>query len=657
VIPDVVFARPAALYALAVALPVLLAHLYRRRRRRVAVAFVPLLREAVGPVRARGAWKRVREALRLTARLGAVAALALALAGPRPARPAAAVEDLVVVVDADPTTTARERRAPYATRLDDGLALAQALVRAHPTGRVGVLVAGHGVDVLLPPTDDRDAIAKAFAPEALRAVLASRARRAPDLGIALGAARAARAPDRPQRLVVVSARALDGLGDDVAVLGAGATDDDRGFVAADVEARPDGATFGVRVVVRNVAAAPFRGAVRWRWEGGPSDAPAPAPASALDIGAGAEATVAVEVVPPRAGAHLVGTLDGDDAWDGNDAFAAWLAPVRRPSVLVVHGGAPRPFLRAVLEAMGDAIDRDASGFVEASRARDATPRDVTIVDGAVTPPRAAARGARVFLAPFAAEGPPSEDDPVPFQAGRTVAEPLVWRVAASDPLLRGVDLSTAYVARGVTIVAPGAEVLASVEGEAVVARGGPDAAPWLAFGLDPDGSDLPLRAALPLLLRNALRRFGEAPLAPFRPFYRDDEPLAPRVPVGVLVATATSVLPLRGPAFALDAVTPDAGGDGAAVGVGARRVVLLAADGPDAPGLAYPTARVPLSRGFDVRPVRPVAPRPPPAPPPPEDVAAAWLRRLLLAAGGLLAFDVVFGALRKKIVAAPSRRT
>ncbi|MBL9088565.1 MAG: hypothetical protein JNM10_15615, partial [Planctomycetia bacterium] len=360
---------------------------------------------------------------------------------------------------------------------------------------------------------------------------------------ALDAARAVRAPDRPQRLVVVSSRALPGLPNDVEVVGAGATDDDRGIVDAAVVARPDGATFDVRVVVRNVAATPWTGEVRFAWRDAPAAAAPPAPPAALVLAAGAEAAADVVVTPPKDGALLVATLSGDDAWDGNDAFAAWLAPPRRPSVRVVHGGPPRPALRALLAARGDAIDRDASGFVAADRAASTTPRDVTVIDGAVASPPTAAAGARVWLAPFAA------DPAAPFTVGRPVVEPLVWRVAASDPLLRGVDLSTAYVARGSTLVAPGAEVLASVEGEAVVARGGTAEAPWLAFGLDPDGSDLPLRAALPLLLRNAVRRFGEAPLDPFRPFYRADEPLAPRVAMGPLDATTRPVLALRAPAF------------------------------------------------------------------------------------------------------------
>ncbi|MBL9087882.1 MAG: hypothetical protein JNM10_12165, partial [Planctomycetia bacterium] len=90
-------------------------------------------------------------------------------------------------------------------------------------------------------------------------------------------------------------------------------------------------------------------------------------------------------------------------------------------------------------------------------------------------------------------------------------------------------------------------------------------------------------------------------------------------------------------------------------GVGAAAVTLRARGGR-APGLAYPTARVPLERRYDVRPARPPTEAPPPAPPPAEDVGARWLRRLLALAGGLLGVDLLLGALRKKFVAGPSRR-
>src|SRR4030095_11987454 len=73
--------------------------------------------------------------------------------------------------------------------------------------------------------------------------------------------------------------------------------------------------------------------------------------------------------------------------------------------------------------------------------------------------------------------------------------------------------------------------LAYVEGDAVVAEGDRRGLRWIAFGLDPEGSDLPLRAALPVLLQNAVVRLAAGPRSPLRPFYRLGEAVRPRVPI------------------------------------------------------------------------------------------------------------------------------
>lgn len=159
------FAEPRALWLLGLALPLLALHLYRKRRVRLLVAFVPLVRESLGPVRPLGGWRRLSDAAPLVARLLALAALALALAGPRPASAAVRPVDLVVVLDADVTTTTVEPTGPGdgggRTRFERGVTLAKALARAHGGGRVGLVVAGATPATPVAPGDDRDAFDRA----------------------------------------------------------------------------------------------------------------------------------------------------------------------------------------------------------------------------------------------------------------------------------------------------------------------------------------------------------------------------------------------------------------------------------------------------------------------------------------------------------------
>jgi hypothetical protein len=661
---NIVFARPEALCALVVALPVLLAHLYRRRRRRVAVAFVPLLREAIGPVHARGAWKRVREAMRLLCRIGAVAALVLAIAGPKPAQAATPIEDLVIVLDADETTYCREPEGgplEGATRFERELALAKAHTLARSAGRVGVVLAGATPRTLVAPTEDRLAVISRLVFPAVHSDI-GRA----DLTAAVAVAREARLPERSLRVLILSSRDIPAAatGSDVSVEGAGTAEDDQGFVDASVTPNADGVNFDVRVVLVNRSSEAVRRTLERTMQSVDL-----VTSSVTDVGGAEEDSQTVDL-PANAEIEVKLSVRADgrwplstwnlhlpdrpgeprryDAWSGNNYFYAGLRPRARPSVLVVHGNRPRPFVRALLDAMGDAIDRDASGFVPVSGLADARPRDVTIVDGVSVPAGSLRKGAWIFVAPF---GDPSAASGLPFRVGREVREPLVWRSEVSDPLLRGVDLTTAYVAKASTIVGDGVRTLASVEGEAVVADGQRDGARWLAFGLDPDGSDLPIRAALPLLLANAIRRMGEMPKSPLKPFYRAGEPIAPLVEVGPTEFDGFRTTEKQrrrvdrwGPGDPL-APTP---------GESVLWATTFAAWATTSAGVTMPVAVNRLDRSFDIRPARPASPPPPPAPPPPEDEAARWLAWLLIGAGALLLIDLILGAIGKRFVALPA---
>jgi hypothetical protein len=160
--------------------------------------------------------------------------------------------------------------------------------------------------------------------------------------------------------------------------------------------------------------------------------------------------------------------------------------------------------------------------------------------------------------------------------------------------------------------------LAYVDGSPVVVEGERDGRRWLAFGLDPDGSDLPLRAALPILLRNAIRRLAPAAARRLRPFYRSGDRL--------------SVVDATGPA--------------------SRAVGPWPIEAPPDDSDSRPIrVTVDLSAARDVTPARPPSPPPPPRPPE-RDRGREWVRWLAVAAGAFLLADILFFRPRTGFLAA-----
>jgi hypothetical protein len=628
------WARPAALWALLLAAPIVAVHLYRRRRLTVPVAFVALLRETPGAVATAGLWRRLLDGANLVVRLLALACLVLALAGPRPAEAATVERDLVIVLDGDVTTLAIERSRR--TRFAEQVALAHAHVVARRGGRTAILLALDAPRALAAPTDDR--------PTLLRALDRAEPGLGPaDLGAAVRAARETAAEMTRARVLVISSRPVPGEEGDpaVEVLGAGTASDDQGFVDQRVVPSDDGSRWEVSLRVRNFAREARRRTVVCEEAVGPEIG-----RREVALPPRGEAGAAFSVLPPKEGAFVRVRLEGSDDFAPNDDAAAWLAPFPRPSVLVVHGGRPRPFVGAVLDAMGDRVDPERSGSVLARDLAKAAPRDVVVFDGVAPPAGSAVEGAWILLAPFGDPAAWPKDAPV--RPRRDVVEPLVWRADESHALLRGVDLSTAYVVRATTLSGDDATATAYVEGEPVVLEGERGRLRWIAFGLDPEGSDLPLRAALPVLIQNAIRRLATSTRSPLRPFYKGGEPLRPRVPLPgggpfhVFFDEPPPRTPrdkLLYPGWTLERLGPDDAAARPAPRMGTLDVTVVAADGS-----RYRSAIVDLDPTRDITPVRPAATPPPPAALPAESPADRWRAVLLAAAGALLLLDVALAA-------------
>lgn len=615
-----VLEEPRALWGLALALPVLAAHLVRRRRVRIVVPFVALLLEGRGPTRGGGGWRRVAEAAALGCRLAALAALALALARPLAAARPPPVP-LAVVVDLDVTLEAREPDG--LTRLSHTLARARAEVRAHAEGPVSVVLAGAAPRLLVRDADDREEVVRRLADPG-SAGAAERLEAGPgpgDLGAALDVARRLVGPSG--RLVVVTARALPaGADPGVEARGAGTADGDQGFVDLRVRASDDGPRTHVEAVVLNVAPRASSRTLRI------AVGDAPAEERSLDLPAGAEVVVALDLLVPRGGASASLTLLGADAFARNDRVELVLAPALRPSVLAVAGDEGlRPYTAALLAALGERIDAEASGVVAVRALAGARPRDVTLLDGVPLPAGALVPGAWLFLAPLAGA--------LPFAVGTPVERPLLWNVREGHPLLRDLGLSDAWVARAYPLEpGPGVTGLAFAAADApVVAEGERDGVRWIAVGLDPEESDLPVRAALPLLVKNALLRLARAPSAPLPPFVRAGGVLRPLAP---LPGGPQAQLSWPG-GRARARLEPD--GEGFPVPPGARGEVEVAT-GEGATAWKGRTAFVDLDARRSIVPVRP--PTALPAPRPDRPPAGQGLQRLLLALAALfLVLDLV----------------
>jgi hypothetical protein len=640
------WALPAALWGLTAAVPVAALHLYLRRRRRVLVPFAPLLVETLGAVRGRARFRRLREGASLLARLLALGCAVLALAGPRPARAGAPPRALVVVLDAGVTSAARE--ADGALRLVHARRLARAWVEAQPRvpgeaerllRPAAVLAAGTAPRVLAPPTRDlarlRARLAATLAPSATRA----------DLGAALRAAYETAAAHVPAQVVLLSSRACKTpappAGVQVLVQGTGSARDDQGLVDVSLE-RPAGSDdVHLRVRVRNDADAARRRDLVVRVAG------REAARRTLELQAGGRREVSVRLTAPLEAAWLEAGLEGRDDFPADDEVQARLAPRKRPSLLVVHGGHVRPYTAALVRALLDEgwIDGSRGGTVRAADAADAVAGvDVVLVDGVALPKEALRPGAYVFLAPLRGA--------LPFELGPTLEKPLLWRTARGHPLVRDLDFRRAYALQGQALAGPGLVPVAWADGRPVIAEGQHEGVRYVAFGLDPEGSALPTQADLPLLVRNAVLRLARAPLAPLAPFYRTGAALRPLVPLpgGPEVEVAWSG-PSRDASLAATArgtATARVAPDGPAwhVPPGASGRVRVRTGG--AQPWTGRTAFLDLDPARTIVPARPEGDAPAPARPPPP-TAARWR-------AGLVGLAVLCLLLDLLLVAAARRR-
>jgi hypothetical protein len=202
------------------------------------------------------------------------------------------------------------------------------------------------------------------------------------------------------------------------------------------------------------------------------------------------------VVPDvaTAGARLEARLlGGDDLALDDRAFAVVPA---RPRLRVLRVGGPNLYLDGALLSLGDAVTvRRARPGSDDARA--SWPSfDVVLLDG-VAPAPAPEAGHFLYLDPH---GPGS-----PFAERGSVRDPALSDARRGHPLLRQLDLADVNIAVARRLAAaPGdVAVASSFAGPLLLARERPGLR-VAALAFDVRRSDLPMRAAFPLLVANAL---------------------------------------------------------------------------------------------------------------------------------------------------------
>jgi hypothetical protein len=494
-----------AALGLAVAGAVALTGLYllRPRRRRVVVAFAPLWAPGAGERRSERWARKLRRWLSLALQLAIFALLLLAAADPRPVGADRAGHTVVVLIDRSASMSATDEPG---TRLAVARATARALVTGlAPADRA--LVASFAADVTVGSGFETDAGQLARAVDRV-----SESEEPGDLARALSfAAAVLRGQPHPQIVLVSDG----GFSDDARAQVRWTDDGDAAtpsLAGIDVRFAPVGRR------ARNVAILAF--AARRR-PGDPTSVEATAtlrnfgeaPAAVtLEIAATDDAARLVDrvkltlaagetrrhVLPTvAAGARLEARLVEADDLALDDRAYATVPGLERLRVLRV--GAPDLYLDGALLSLGEAIavsGARADAHVDAATRARWSAYDVVIFDG-VAPAPAPTRGHFLYLAP---RGPGS-----PFPVRGAVKDPVIADVRKGHPLLRELELADVNIAEAARLaLEPGDVAVASAFGAPLIIARERAGLRVAALAFDVRRSDLPMRAAFPLLLANAL---------------------------------------------------------------------------------------------------------------------------------------------------------
>ncbi|HYN87430.1 MAG TPA: VWA domain-containing protein [Ardenticatenaceae bacterium] len=489
---------PLGLGLLALLAPVIAMYLLKRRREEVAVSSTFLWERVVQDMEANAPWQRLRRNLLLLLQLLFLLLVILAAARPFLRTVGAASESLILIVDGSISMAASDveggSRLEAARR--EALRLTEQLP---PDGRVTVIRAGAGAEVLIAATRDRVAVA-----QALERVTPSAADSDVSAALNLAAAVAARQPESEIVLLsdgAVTAPTRVGLERALRYIPIGESGNNQAVSALNL--RPQGQGYSLFVQVTNYGNEAVSRRLALAVNG------APYAAFDLELAAGERAERVVDGLPATTG-EVQASLDGQDTLLADDS--AWAVPpaagqrtvrlVTAGNVFLRAGLGLLPGVQLTLVAPSETVEvTDTVGVAVTGTVAAPT---LTVLDRVITDAVALAPGSDGALLLIA---PPAPLPSLGITVTGVISQPVPVPASPEDPLLRYVDLSDVAIARAQQVVLPDWARPAIVDANSgapllwIGETGGRQVA-LLAFDLH--ASDLVLRVAFPLLLANVV---------------------------------------------------------------------------------------------------------------------------------------------------------
>jgi hypothetical protein len=471
-------------------------YLLRLRRRRVQVPFVTLWEAVLADRQSSRLFSQLKRWLSLLVALAVIALLAFALGDPRHAAATRTGRSMVVLVDASASMQATDVQPSRFVRAQDELR--EIIDDLGPADRMLVAQMDASTRPMSPLTGEQRVLRAAVAdlePTGVAANLRAGLRLAMDV---------LRDQPRPE-VIIVSDGGLGGADDltdrleaqgvTLSFMPMGEADHNVGISAFSVRRYPlDKSQSEVLIELWNPTDQDRQVEMTLLGDG------APVEVQRLTVAAGERLRRFFRNVSgvDRTLEARIAAVDGKpDHLPTDDRAFARLPERRRARVLVVSDGNLYLEAALLLDEYLDVTEVTPDGYGDA----DAIPHDVVVFDR-VVPPHAPSVPA-LYLHPA-----PGEDRTGPLQVDGTLDRPFFDRVDRDHPLTRWTALHDVNVAEALqTRLAPDDRAVAADRRGPLIVTGRREGHPFVALTFDPRQSDLPLRAAWPLLLLNTINWF------------------------------------------------------------------------------------------------------------------------------------------------------